>query len=74
MNIKNEQIEFILYQLNNVLRGDALRAMENKTISAEEKKKKLQAIEEMKNYLDNFEKNTEFLKAYNERIIDDDLR
>lgn len=76
MKKEDEYKMYILMQLDNVLRGDALRVLEDKKESPENKNIHMGVIEGIKKYLNNYDKNMKYIqhaKEYNERI-DDDLR
>ena len=76
MKKEDEYKMFILMQLDNVLRGDALRVVEDKIETPENKKIHMGVIEGIKKYLNDYDENKKYIhqaKEYNERI-DDDLR
>ena len=74
--MENEEINYVKKQLNNSLRGSAMLLKNNITISGEEKLKKMKAIEQMKNYIDNYEENMkliDYAKKYH-YLMEDDCR
>ena len=76
MYYKDEQKMYIKCQIKNVLKGDALRTIEDRTTSPEQKIVQMEVIEEFKKYIDNYDENIKLIKQakiYNERI-EDDLR
>ena len=76
MKKEDEYKMYILIQLENVLRGDALRVIEDRIESPEEKRIHMGVIEDIKNYLNNYNENMNSIqqaREYNERL-DDDLR
>ena len=76
MKKEDEYKMYILKQLYNVLRGDALRVFEDKKESLENKKIHMEVIEGIKKYLNNYDENMKYIhqaKKYNERM-EDDLR
>ena len=76
MKKEDEYKMYILMQLENVLRGDALRVLEDRIESPEDKRIHMGVIEDIKKYLNNYNENMNFIqqaKEYNERL-DDDLR
>lgn len=76
MKKEDEYKMYILMQLDNVLRGDALRVLEEKKETPENKKIHMEVIEGIKKYLNNYDENMKYIhqaKKYNERM-DDDLR
>ena len=71
----SKEIDYLKWKINNLLRGDAMMVTDNKSIPLEERLKKMNAIEEMKNYIDNYEQNMKlinFEKKYHSRIEDDE--
>ena len=76
MKKEDEYRMYIFVQLDNVLRGDALRVIEDRTESPEDKKIYMGVIEDIKKYLNNYNENMKYIhqaKEYNKRM-DDDLR
>ena len=74
--LEDEYKMYILKQLDNVLRGDALRVLEEKKETPENKKIHMEVIEGIKKYLNNYDENMKYIhqaKKYNERM-EDDLR
>ena len=70
---EEEYKKFLKIKLENVLRGAASQILGDYSTTTEDKKIYMKAVEEMKNHIDNLEKNKEFFKEYNERL-EDDLR
>ena len=64
-----ENIEYLKWQLVNVLKGDALRIKEDKQKSPEKELEQLRYIEAMKNYIENYEKNIEFIQNEKEQAL-----
>ncbi len=76
MEKEDEYKMYILKQLDNVLRGDALRVLEDKKESPENKNIHMGVIEGIKKYLNDYDGNMKYIqqaKEYNE-WMDDDLR
>lgn len=76
MKKKSEYEKFLIYQLNNVLRGDAEVSLGDKSMSIEDKKVTMAVIEDFKKYIDNYERNKRLIRNaefYNEHM-EDDLR
>lgn len=67
--------EFLIAKLNNVLRSDASTLVTKLNILSPEKtKERMQAIEELKHYIDNYEENMKLIhqaKEDNLRMEDD---
>lgn len=67
--------EYIIIQLNNVLKSDAsVLATKLNILSPEKTKERMQAIEELKHYIDNYEENMKIInqvKCDNLRMEDD---
>lgn len=64
----------LFWKLENVLRGDAFLVKENNTLTDEERKARMKAIEQFLTYIRAYEENTKLLAEYKdlkERMIDD---
>ena len=69
MKKEDEYKMYIFKQLDNVLRGDALRVLEEKKETPENKKIHMEVIEGIKKYLNDYDKNMKYIhqaKEYNE--------
>ena len=70
----SEEMNYLKWKINNLLRGDAMMTTDNKEIPPEKRLKKMKAVEEMKHYIDNYEENMKlinFAKDYKSRLDDD---
>ena len=69
-----KQKDYLMLKINNVLKGDAMSTKNDKNMSSKEKLERMNAIENLKHYIDNYEENMKLInqaKEYNLRIEDD---
>ena len=74
MENKMDQKDYIILKINNVLKGDAMMTKDDSSMSPDEKRARMNAIESLKHYIDNYEENMKLIsqaKEYNLRIEDD---
>jgi len=70
----SDEISYLKWKINNLLRGDAMMMTDDKGIPPEKRLGRMKAIEEIKHYIDNYEENMKlinFAKDYKSRLDDD---
>ena len=65
--------DHVIWKLKNVLRGHAMIITEGTYIPAQERKEQMDTIEDIMNFLNNYDKDMAILKQLKEPKTDDDM-
>lgn len=65
--------DYVIWKLKNVLRGHAMIITEGTYIPDQERKEQMDTIEDIMNFLNNYDKDMAILKQLKEQKTDDDM-